>query len=45
MKRKNVRIAVLATPVMMPMLLLFAGSSNVSAKDPPLGATRGSEDR
>jgi amicyanin len=39
MKRENVWIAGLATPVMIAMLLLFAGSSSVSAKDQPSGAT------
>ena len=39
MKRNNVWIAGLATPAVAAMLLLFAGSSGVSAKDQPSGAT------
>jgi plastocyanin len=38
MKRKNVWIAGLAMPVMIAMLLLFAGSSSISAKDQPSAA-------
>jgi amicyanin len=39
MKRNNVWIAGLATPVMITMLLLFAGSSSVTATDRPPAAT------
>jgi plastocyanin len=35
MTRKNVRIASLAAPVLIGMLLLFAGSSSVTANDQP----------
>ena len=38
MKRNNVWIAGLATPVMIAMLLLFAGSSRVTASDQPSAA-------
>jgi plastocyanin len=36
---KNVWIASLATPVMIAVLLLFAGSSSVTANDQPSAAT------
>ena len=39
MKKKNVWIVGLATPVMIAMLLLFAGSSSVTANDHPSAAT------
>jgi plastocyanin len=35
MTRKSVRIAALAAPVLIGMLLLFAGSSSVTASDQP----------
>jgi plastocyanin len=35
MTKKNVRIAGVVTPVMIAMLLLFAGSSRVTATDQP----------
>ena len=35
MTKKNMRIAGLATPVMIAMLLLFAGSSRLTASDQP----------
>jgi plastocyanin len=35
MTKKNVRIAVVIMPVMIAMLLLFAGSSRVTASDQP----------
>jgi plastocyanin len=38
MATKNVWIAGLATPVMIAMLLLFAGSPRVTANDQPSGA-------
>ena len=38
MMRNNVLIAGLATPVMIAMLLLFAGSPRVKANDQPSGA-------
>jgi plastocyanin len=39
MTRKNVWVAGLATPVMIAMLLLFAGSPSVTANDQPSAAT------
>jgi plastocyanin len=39
MTQKNVWVAVLATPVMIAVLLLFAGSSRVTANDQPSAAT------
>src|SRR5438034_11786069 len=39
MTRKNVWVAVLATPVMIAMLLLLAGSPSVTANDQPSAAT------
>ncbi len=39
MKRKNVWIVGLATPVMIVMLLLFAGSSSITANNRPPAAT------
>jgi plastocyanin len=38
MTRKNVWLASLATPVVIAMLLLLAGSSSVTANDPPSAA-------
>jgi len=38
MTRKNVWIASLATPVMIAVLLVFAGSSSVAANDQPSAA-------
>ena len=38
MTRKNVWIASLATPVMIAVLLVFAGSSSVAANDRPSAA-------
>jgi plastocyanin len=38
MTKKNVRIAVVIMPVMIAMLLLFAGSSRVTATDQPPAA-------
>ena len=38
MTRKNVWVAGLATPVMIAMLLLFAGSPSVTANDQPSAA-------
>jgi plastocyanin len=38
MTRKNVRIAGVVMPVMIAMLLLFAGSSSVKANDQPSAA-------
>jgi plastocyanin len=38
MTRKNVRIAGVVMPVMIAMLLLFAGSSSVKANDQPSDA-------
>ena len=38
MTRKNVRIAGVVMPVMIAMLLLFAGSSRVTATDQPSAA-------
>src|ERR1700683_2587620 len=38
MKRKNIWIAAVATPVMIAMLLLFAGSPSVKANDQPPAA-------
>ena len=45
MTKKNVWIAGLVTPVMIAMLLLFAGSPSVTANDQPSAATRGGENR
>jgi plastocyanin len=39
MTKKNVWIAALATPVMIAMLLLFAGSPSVRANDQPAAAS------
>ena len=38
MTKKNVRIASVVMPVMIAMLLLFAGSPRVTANDQPSGA-------
>jgi plastocyanin len=38
MTKKNVRIAGVVMPVMIAMLLLFAGSSRVTARDQPSAA-------
>jgi plastocyanin len=38
MTRKNVRVASLATPVMIAMLLLVAGTASVAANDQPSAA-------
>ena len=41
MTKRNVWVASLATPVMMAVLLLFAGSSSVTANDQPSAAPAG----
>ncbi len=45
MTRKNMWLAAVVTPVMIAMLLLFAGSPSVKANDQPSAAKRGGENR